>query len=203
MISMKKFFILLILVTATLLSSCNLFKNDEDPKPLHIMGGVEGKLNGANITKLFPIKYQRALARYMGIFKESPEPISIYLGLYDTDNVLKGSLAWSKYSTSTGRFEIVDDKYGDLTNSDQVVKAEYGTLIGGDVSGNSYKIIPSPYNYFILESYDEKSRELRGSFQVTFEFVGGCDVDFRDTLRFTEGKFHTRLFTKKELLGYD
>lgn len=195
---MKHF--LLILISTTLLSSCDLFRKDIEPRPLS-MGGVEAKLNGERLTRLFPPEQQEARAVYAGYFKEPTDPISINFVFYDADNFLKAGFSWTKLSTETGTFAIQEDEKD--TVNDLEVKADFYTLIGGDVLGNSYKVLPSPDNYFALESYDEASRVMKGSFSVTFVLASNKnDRDFPDTLRLTDGRFETRIFTKEEFAPY-
>jgi len=79
------------------------------------------------------------------------------------------------------------------------VTAIFDTTVGGDVSGKSYKVLHSADNYFTLDSYDENTKDMKGTFNVTFVVTSyGDEKDFPDTLRLTEGRFQTRLLPKKE-----
>jgi len=189
-----------ILISAIILSSCDMFRKIAEPRPLS-MGGVEAKLNGEMLSRLFPPEQQEARASYAGYFKEPTDPISINFGFYDADNLLKAGLSWAILSPDTGTFAIQEDEKAAV--SDLAVKAEFYTLIGGDVLGNSYKVLPSIDNYFTLESYEASSRVMKGNFNVTFVLASNKnDRDFPDTLRFTDGRFETKIFTKEEFAPY-
>lgn len=191
---MKHF--LFILISTTFLSSCDLFRNNLDPMPPSI-GGVDANLNGEKLTSLFPPDRQVARAAYSGIFEQTTDPVSIYFGFLDSQNAIRASLSWKKLSVDTGRFTI-----GEANNSGNdhpEVTASFHTIVGGDVSGKSYKVLPSADNYFTLDSYDENTKEMKGTFNVTFVVNSyGDERDFPDTLRLTEGRFQTRLLPRKE-----
>ena len=94
------------------------------------------------------------------------------------------------------RYYIIDTI---KSNVDSVLTgASYGTLLGGDVIGNLYNVFPGDINNFItVTSYNETTREVEGAFEVMFVkrpiqgYIG--DPSSPDTLRFTNGIFHTKV----------
>lgn len=71
----------------------------------------------------------------------------------------------------------------------------YTSMIGGDVIGDSYKVIPEEYNYMVVTEWDLENLTISGEFQVSYYFTGDEHVHewMADTIRFTEGHFTTRL----------
>lgn len=189
--------LIIIIVIAPILNSCGLFKNDLPPKHA-TFGGVEVTLNGENFNKQFPLKRQAARATFGASTSECKEPITILIELYDSNNILRANLTMSNLNTIPGKFSITNNMGVCFPNHE--VTARLATYIGGDVLGNSYKVLDSPVNFFELNSYDVNTKEIRGKFNVTLLLSSnGNDTLFPDTLRFTEGKIHTRLFSRDEV----
>jgi len=65
-----------------------MFRKDLDPLPPSI-GGVEAKLNGENLTSLFQPAKQVARATYSGLFELPTDPVSIYFGFHDSQNMIR------------------------------------------------------------------------------------------------------------------
>ena len=189
-----KYLILLLLITV-LFNSCDFLKNDISPKT-ETFGNLEGKLNGEVLAKLFPLKYQVVRANIEPSNK-CKDPIGISVSLYSSKNLysLRGSLRWDNVKTIPGKFTVNNNL--DICNPNNEVRASFNSLIGGDVSDRSYHVLDTPDNFFELESYNEETKEIRGKFNVTLVIKpgsGSTDSFFSDTLRFTEGRIHTRIF---------
>ena len=77
--------------------------------------------------------------------------------------------------------------------------ASYATLVDdGDVLGDGFKVYEGETeNYITVTSYNEETGEVGGEFEVTFVFSepGGnrSDPSAPDTIRFTNGQFHTKV----------
>lgn len=78
--------------------------------------------------------------------------------------------------------------------------ASYATLVDdGDVLGDLFKVYEGEMeNYITITSYNEETGEVRGNFEVAFVFGEGVvgtksDPTAPDTIRFTNGQFHTKI----------
>ncbi len=71
----------------------------------------------------------------------------------------------------------------------------YGTVLDhGDVGGDIYMVLESEENFLIVTDWNAENEEIWGVFQVTFVFAEEKHEtpDIPDTLRFTNGVFHTK-----------
>lgn len=71
----------------------------------------------------------------------------------------------------------------------------FSSVFSGDVIGDSYNVIPDNKNYMVLTDWDPVELTISGEFQVSYYFSGQEHVHdwMPDTIRFTEGRFTTRL----------
>jgi hypothetical protein len=114
--------------------------------------------------------------------------------VYNQQGFLRESLIFSKIPIKKGNFLLSSKNYNDVTCIDTLPTSEYFTAQDdGDVLLDSYNAIPSPDNYFTIEDYNERTKELRGSFAVAFKIVLRGAVDAPDTIRVTNGKFYTKV----------
>lgn len=75
----------------------------------------------------------------------------------------------------------------------------------GDVLLDSYQVLETEDNWVNISSYNANTGEVRGTFQISFVHGSAEDVvkrekvvtDFPDTIRFTNGQFHTRIYNRK------
>ncbi|GAA4446656.1 hypothetical protein GCM10023091_40170 [Ravibacter arvi] len=110
---------------------------------------------------------------------------------YDKKNLLRAGLVWQKTDLSLGKFQV----QGRKADCDQgtYVGVNFYSMIGGDVSGDYYDVIPSPENFFELLSYDEAGKKVRGKFAITLVNRSKIDRLFPDTVRLTDGNFETEV----------
>ncbi|MDO6389558.1 hypothetical protein Q4E40_05435 [Pontibacter sp. BT731] len=76
--------------------------------------------------------------------------------------------------------------------------SSYSTLVDdGDVLGDIFKVYGKAVdNYVTITSFNEKTREVKGEFQVTLVFDqldNRNDPTAPDTIRFTNERFHTKI----------
>jgi hypothetical protein len=82
---------------------------------------------------------------------------------------------------------------GYCSDNDSVYGISHTLIDDGCVSGDQYNILNSEDNFLQID-HDPKSKEIRGTFQLTFIFEReGAEHTLPDTLRFTSGKFHTKM----------
>jgi hypothetical protein len=83
-------------------------------------------------------------------------------------------------------------------SSDQPSAAFFTLISDGDVSGNSYYTVDSEDNYIQIDTYNSKTKEIWGSFQLTLAIYRPRYSDaLPDTLRFRNGRFHTKIIRYK------
>ena len=89
--------------------------------------------------------------------------------------------------------EVDNSYFLELTGT---IRGFYVTVLqSGDVAGDVYEVLESEENYLIVTSWDAEKREIKGEFQASFLFAGELHStpDAPDTLRFSQGYFHTRI----------
>lgn len=82
-----------------------------------------------------------------------------------------------------------------------LTRASYATLVDdGDVVGDIFNVLDGESENFVtITSYNEETNEVKGNFQVTFVFDetdNKSDPTARDTIRFTNGEFHTKVMSE-------
>lgn len=77
---------------------------------------------------------------------------------------------------------------------DSSVQAFYATkLDDGDVLGDTYEVLPEQ-NFINIISYNPVTKEIKGSFQVSFIIVNRINPLAADTIRFRNANFKTKVF---------
>ncbi len=114
--------------------------------------------------------------------------------VYNNKGLLRESLIFQKIPAVKGKYILGPVNYNDPLCQDTTAKSGYVTAQDdGDVLLDSYNAIPSTNNFFTIEDYNERTKELRGSFAVTFKIFSRQDPNSPDTIRVTNGKFYTRI----------
>lgn len=85
---------------------------------------------------------------------------------------------------------------GRIEEWDVEQRASFGTTYKCDVSGLSYVLDKSEGGFISIDAYDRSSCTIEGTFALTVIRKGlGGVYPYVDTLRFTEGRFHTHVVT--------
>nr|WP_295929694.1 hypothetical protein [uncultured Dyadobacter sp.] len=88
--------------------------------------------------------------------------------------------------------------YAGCQSSSELHVALYELLSDGDVGGDCYYTVDSENNYIQIDSYNEKTKEIKGSFQLTLAARKPRSSDaLPDTLRFRNGRFYTKIIRYK------
>jgi hypothetical protein len=93
----------------------------------------------------------------------------------------------------TGKFQLTPDNG---IACDTIPSAHFSMVIGGDVIVASYALMKKADNTLTIESYDPKTQEMQGRFDMTLVENGTSETSrkiYPDTLRFTDAKFKVRL----------
>lgn len=168
-----------------------LFGCTQKPPLPYLAGSLSVKLNGRELTDQYPVKLREAYT-----IKDNPrdgceEPIRIGFKFYDKKNLLRAGLVWQKTDLSLGKFQVKGRNVSCELGPE--VGIDFYSIIGGDVSGDQYDVIPSPENFFELLSYDEAGKKVRGKFAITLVNRSKIDRLFPDTVRLTDGNFETEV----------
>lgn len=114
--------------------------------------------------------------------------------VYNKQGFLRETLSFEKIPIAKGTYSINPLNYNDPLCKDTVATALYGTSQDhGDVALDFYNVIPSPDNYFTINNYNERTKELTGSFEVTFKITTRQDPNSPDTIRVSNGRFYTKI----------
>lgn len=99
----------------------------------------------------------------------------------------------------TGRHKLVSSNpFAGCQSSREPQVALYTMLSYGDVGGDSYYVSDSEDNYLQIDSYNAKTKEIKGSFQLTLVARKPRSSDaLPDTLRFRNGRFYTKIMKYK------
>jgi hypothetical protein len=167
------------------------------PMPKYSWGYLEADVNGKQWGNLYKNAYQAVVAQIgqtgnLLPCKEKALSISSYL--YNNDMYQRKLLTFYNLSLKKGRYSIVAFDRNSCMVSDTIYSDL--NLLGddGDVFAGYYNVLETENNYLLIDEYNPKTKEIKGQFQLTLVF-GGEDnqTQWRDTLRFTNGKFHTKL----------
>jgi len=95
---------------------------------------------------------------------------------------------------AAGSYQIGEHR--SICKNPGIINAAASTIIDYDMSGNSYKLLPSSVNYLELTAHDPVTGEVKGTFQVTMVVdrkVNSSEIfAFPDILRYVGTAFHTR-----------
>jgi hypothetical protein len=114
--------------------------------------------------------------------------------LYNSEGFLRQELLFIKIPTIPGHHKIIPYKLNYCDDRDPAYGVLYTSVSDGDVAGDQYQVLSTEDNYIDIEDYNAVSKEIKGTFQVTFTLESkGYGHNLPDTLRFTEGRFHTKI----------
>jgi hypothetical protein len=164
--------------------------------PLNSWGYMKAKVNGRDWQKTYSNAYQTT--RGLTIKPDSSncfvKRILVYSMLNDSEGVLQQLLSFGKIPVQPGRYHVVS--YRETSCKDSLfVEATLETFIDEDLFRDRYEILPLEGNYLQLDKYQEDGgMELKGTFNVSFVLRSKrYPNSFEDTLRFTNGRFHTKI----------
>ena len=105
---------------------------------------------------------------------------------------LSETLVFEKIPIAKGNYSINPLNYNDPLCNDTVATASYSTS-NDDVAVDFYNVVPSSSNYFTINNYNERTKELTGSFALTFKISTRQSPNSPDTLKVTNGSFYTKI----------
>lgn len=169
----------LLFLVCIFLSNCEKSTNPYPDFPEGRWGTATAKLNGNE---------WKATCKSF-IDEENPGHWSLSFSVHKNNYYYLGSLTFFNISAQTDSSDVT--KY--IFEEKGGVRGYY-SLFDADTPLGDYHILnDAEPNYFMVDSYDSVSREIKGRFEVTFLVNHAPDANAPDTVRFTEGKFHARL----------
>jgi hypothetical protein len=116
--------------------------------------------------------------------------LSIIIDSVDIFNILRESISFTKIPLMLGKYQIFDIV---PQANDSIPGAIYG-IWEDDILTGIYKVLESDSSSFVaLTSFDSLSKEVKGTFDLTFISVRKPHPSYPDTVRFRDGVFHTKL----------
>ncbi len=107
-----------------------------------------------------------------------------------TSGFRKESLSFSKVPFQPGKSPLVNT----FPQTDDGLAGAHYFILEDDIILGNYTVLESDSSSFItLTSYDSTSKELKGIFDITFIVDHRPNASYPDTIRFRNGRFHTRL----------
>lgn len=120
----------------------------------------------------------------------------ISIDLYNNNAFHRESFDFVKVPFTKGKHNITDFNFQCVVD-EPVAYGSFWTLGNdGDVSQDNYDVLETEDNYIVIDFYNTNTQEVKGSFQVTFVInrrSANNPSSLPDTLRFTNGIFHTKI----------
>lgn len=163
-------------------------------------GYLTADMNGNDWSKTYKNAYQ-VVHGFINDSSSSKEP---YFGiksiLYTPSGYDRQSFTFQRipFPPKKERYKVVWCDPAGCQFDNEVYVSLYTLLSDGDVAGDGYKTVESEDNYIQIDDYDAASRQIKGSFQITLAIVQPRQSNaLPDTLRFLNGRFHTRIIEYK------
>jgi hypothetical protein len=181
-----------ILIIFLLFNSCK--KEDELPK-FNTWGTLSVFYNGDNNY------FKNQISGYKLNVCDN-QIIGISMNRYNKSNPYfsTDSFYFTNVPTLKGKYKIINHNQRP-TCSDIPNITEIGTFYGineGDTGAQQYTVLSTvkENNYLQIDEYNKETKEIKGRFQVTFvlEYLPKSRSFDPDTVRFTNGVFHTKVF---------
>ncbi|MBX2889997.1 MAG: hypothetical protein KF734_03655 [Saprospiraceae bacterium] len=127
---------------------------------------------------------------YAVVSKNFPDRVSILIDSLDRNNFLRERLSFYRVPPIKGTYPVLDAPPG---VEDSLVRSKF-FYVDVDILYGVYKILEADSSSFItVTSYDTVSKELKGTFDVTFITEIKPYAGAPDTIRLRNGSFHTKV----------
>ncbi len=165
-------------------------------------GYLTAEMNGVEWSTTYKNAYQ--VTHGSTTYADNPKGVFYALTsiLYSPEGCERQQLLFQNipFSPHTGRHKLVlCNPYTGCESSDKPRVALFESLSDGDVAGDFFYTVDSEDNYIQIDSYNAKTQEIKGSFQLTLANarIPRSSNALPDTLRFRNGRFHTRIIRYK------
>lgn len=114
--------------------------------------------------------------------------------LYSPEGFLRQQLLFTKIPEQTGTYTIVHSSPRNCCEKDSAYGGLFTFTDDGCGAENAYKVSAGQNNFIQVVHYDKETGELEGKFQVTLAGTSRLQgSNLPDTVRFTEGRFLTKV----------
>ena len=169
--------------------------------PQNSWGYFKADVNGRRWAKTFKNAYQAVRGSEDYPDSLNRNKISVYSLLFDHTGSLQEQFYFENIPLKPGRYKILHTKNPSGTDSISV-SSSLTTFIDYDVFRDEYEVLNSESNYLQIDQYQVNgNREIKGRFNVTFILKSKREFNsYDDTLRFTNGSFHTKILPRSKRL---
>lgn len=117
--------------------------------------------------------------------------LHLIVSLFDETDIPREGLSFVKIPIGTGTYPVF---FADIQEDDGKAGALHSILDFDVLLAAYYPIERDSTNVITISEYDEASGEVKGAFEVIFVVDWKSESSFPDTVRFTNGVFHTRIW---------
>lgn len=165
-------------------------------------GYLTADMNGSDWSKTYKNAYQVTHGAISYLDKPQGVFYSISSMLYTAEGYNRQEMLFQNipFSPQTGRHRVVScNAYASCKSSNKPNVALFELLSDGDVSGDCFNTVDSEDNYIQIDSYNAERKEIKGHFQLTLANarIPRSSKALPDTLRFRNGRFHTKIIEFK------
>jgi len=162
------------------------------------LGTLTAKMNGNEWTHTYKNAYQTV--QFSSIPPSTLVPcntdrLDLFSSLYSTEGYLRQQLFFMRVPEILGKHSIIPFS-GKCDENDPIYCVLYTIEQDGDVLAEIYTTLKGSDSYMQIDKFNKKTGEIKGAFQVTLVMEKrGDNPNLPDTLRFTNGRFHTKMIT--------
>ncbi|WP_031529478.1 hypothetical protein [Dyadobacter crusticola] len=162
--------------------------------PENSWGYFSARVNGKRWEKTFENAFQAIRASEHDLDSSVCKRLIVYSLLFESDGNLQEELSFSNIPKKEGRYKVSRNRTYSCKDS-TTVYSHLNTFIDFDMFRDQYEVLDSEDNYLQIDTYQENgNREIKGRFNVTYVLkTPRAFNSYEDTLRFTNGKFHTKI----------
>ncbi|MCF2489597.1 hypothetical protein [Dyadobacter sp. CY347] len=158
-------------------------------------GYFEANMSGTEWSKLYDNAYQSV---YAGISENTDSLCSrktayMFSNSFDSNGYKQQVLFFDQIPLSQGKYLLTSEENESCIDNGKV-RARLDSEIYDDQPGDTFKILPKSESYLQINSLNMATGEIFGEFNFTMVVCGvKDDSNLPDTLRLTNGKFHTKI----------
>lgn len=179
-------------ISILLLTACDDFTLPRQPS----WGYLTANVNGKDWSKTYKNAYQ--IIQGWNDNNSIAESCSLISILNSPNGAGRQELSFQNIPCKKGRYTIIKNSPDNNQYSGFVYGAFYTLVSDGDVSGDTYRVLDTEEAYLQIDEIITKTKEIKGTFQVTFVInQPRRHVALPDTLRFLNGRFHTKIIEYK------
>ncbi|MCE7062654.1 hypothetical protein [Dyadobacter sp. CY343] len=163
--------------------------------PRQSWGHFRAKVNGRNWEHTYRNAFQAVRAKEEYVDSTCKRMV-IYSLLFDSGGDLEEELYFTNIPTKTGRYKIMPNRHYSCEDS-TFIFSQLVAFTNFDMFRDPYEVVESEDNYLQIDQFQENgNREIKGRFNVTYVLRSPRSANsHEDTLRFTNGTFHTKILT--------